>query len=60
MVYDNTGLTLSIDGPIGWSVFPWLGLSLEQVNVKGADNSELARLGTAEVSVKLLPLLSKK
>ncbi|WP_422136238.1 AsmA family protein [Endozoicomonas sp. ALD040] len=60
MVYDNTGLTLTIDGPIGWSVFPWLGLSLEQVNVKGADNSELARLGTAEVSVKLLPLLSKK
>ncbi|KEQ11778.1 AsmA family protein [Endozoicomonas numazuensis] len=60
LVYDNTGLTLTIDGPIGWSVFPWLGLSLEQVNVKGADNSELAKLGTAEVSVKLLPLLSKK
>ena len=60
LVYDNTGLTLTIDGPIGWSVFPWLGLSLEQVNVKGADNTELAKLGTAEVSVKLLPLLSKK
>ncbi|WP_062260529.1 AsmA family protein [Endozoicomonas arenosclerae] len=60
LVYDNTGLTLTIDGPIGWSVFPWLGLSLEQVNVKGANNSELAKLGTAEVSVKLLPLLSKK
>ncbi|WP_257281951.1 AsmA family protein [Endozoicomonas sp. ISHI1] len=60
LVYDNTGLTLTIDGPIDWSVFPWLGLSLEQVNVKGADNSDLAELGKAEVSVKLLPLLSKK
>ena len=59
-VYDNTGLTLTIDGPIGWSVFPWLGLVLEQVNVKGADNSQLAKLGTAEVSVKLMPILSKR
>ena len=25
LVYDNTGLTLSIDGPIGWSVFPGWG-----------------------------------
>ncbi|WP_252177826.1 AsmA family protein [Endozoicomonas sp. 4G] len=60
LVYDNTGLTLTIDGPIGWSVFPWLGLSLKDVNIKGTDHSELAKLGTAEISVKLLPLLSKK
>ena len=59
-VYDSTGMHLVIDGPIGWSVFPWLGLSLEQVKVRGAEDSELMELDTAEVSVKLLPLLSKK
>ena len=59
LVYDNTGLTLSIDGQIGWSVFPWLGLSLQDVNVKGSGEQPFAELGKAEVSVKLLPLLSK-
>ena len=59
LVYDNTGLTLSIDGPIGWSVFPWLGLSLQDVNVKGSTDQPFAELGKAEVSVKLLPLLSQ-
>ena len=57
LVYDNTGLTLSIDGPIGWSVFPWLGLSLQDINVKGSGEKPFAELGKAEVSVKLLPLL---
>lgn len=60
LVYDNTGMTLAINGPIGWSVFPWLGLSLEKVSVKGSGEGDLAKLGKAEVSVKLLPLLSKK
>lgn len=59
LVYDNTGLTLSIDGSIGWSVFPWLGLTLQDVNVKGSGDKPFAELGKAEVSVKLLPLLSK-
>ena len=59
LVYDNTGLTLNIDGPIGWSVFPWLGLTLQDVNVKGSGDKPFAELGKAEVSVKLLPLLSK-
>ncbi len=59
-VHDSTGLQLSIDGPIGWSVFPWLGLSLENLNIKGSDNSQLAKLDSAEVSVKLLPLLGMK
>lgn len=59
LVYDKSGLTLSIDGPIGWSVFPWLGLSLQDVSVKGTGNKPFATLGTAEVSVKLLPLLSQ-
>ena len=59
-VYDASGFELSINGPIGWSVFPWIGLSLEDITVKGTENSQLAQLGSAEVSVKLIPLLSKK
>ena len=58
-VYDASGLELSINGPIGWTVFPWVGLSLEDITVKGTENSQLAKLGAAEISVKLIPLLSK-
>ncbi|WP_257284812.1 AsmA family protein [Endozoicomonas sp. SESOKO1] len=60
LVYDHSGLKVSINGPIGWSIFPWVGLSLEDVSVAGADNSQLAQLGSAGVSVKLIPLLSKR
>lgn len=60
IMHEKTGLTLVINGPIGWSVFPWVGLSLEDISVKSSEGSQLAQLGTAEVSVKLMPLLSKK
>lgn len=60
LVHENSGLTLSIDGPIGWSVFPWVGLSLEDVSVKGVNDQPLARLGQAEISVKVMPLLKKQ
>ena len=60
LVYDASGLKLSIKGPIGWSVFPWIGLSLEDISVTGDGDSQLAQLGNAEVSVKLMPLLSKR
>ncbi|OED44260.1 hypothetical protein ACH42_07980 [Endozoicomonas sp. (ex Bugula neritina AB1)] len=60
LVHDKSGFTLNIDGPIGWSIFPWVGLSLDDVTVKGVDDSTLAHLGEAEISIKLLPLLSKQ
>ena len=60
LVYDHSGLQLSINGPIDWSIFPWVGLSLENISVVGAHNTQLGQLGSAEVSVKLLPLLSKR
>lgn len=60
LVYDQSGLKVSINGPIDWSIFPWVGLSLEDVSVEGANSSQLARLGSAGVSVKLIPLLSKR
>ena len=60
LVYDKSGLQLDIQGPIDWSIFPWVGLSLENISVAGADNQQLGQLGAAQVSVKLLPLLSKR
>ncbi|WP_066014412.1 AsmA family protein [Endozoicomonas atrinae] len=60
LVYDQSGLKVSINGPIGWSIFPWVGLSLEDVSVEGANSFQLAQLGSAGVSVKLIPLLSKR
>ncbi|USE36039.1 AsmA family protein [Endozoicomonas sp. SCSIO W0465] len=60
LVYDHSGLKVRINGPIGWSIFPWVGLSLEDIYVKGANSSQLAQLGSADVSVKLIPLLSKR
>lgn len=60
LVQKNTGLTLRINGAIGWSVFPWLGLKVEDVSLAGVDNKSLAQLNSAEVSLKLLPLLSRK
>ena len=60
LVYDKSGLQLDIQGPIDWSIFPWVGLSLENISVAGADNEQLGQLGAAQVSVKLLPLLSRR
>ncbi len=60
LVYDQSGLKVNINGPIGWSIFPWVGLSLEDVSVEGANSSQLAQLGSAGVSVKLIPLLIKR
>ena len=60
LVYEKTGLTLKINGTISWSLFPWLGLSIENLSIAGIQQSKLAELDSAEVSVKLLPLLRKK
>ena len=60
LVYDKSGLQLDIKGPIDWSIFPWVGLSIENISVAGAHNDQLGQLGSAQVSVKLLPLLSQR
>ena len=60
LVYDKSGLQLDIKGPVDWSIFPWVGLSLENIAVAGAHNNQLGQLGSAQVSVKLLPLLSRR
>ncbi|UTW10666.1 AsmA family protein [Marinobacterium rhizophilum] len=60
LALEKAGLELSIDGDIGWSVFPWLGLQIGQVKLQYPQQPALASLEQAQVSVKLLPLLSSK
>jgi AsmA protein len=64
LVEKNTGRSLTIDGDISLTFFPWLGLKLAKVklgNAPGFDTThEFASLNEAHVRVKLLPLFSKK
>jgi hypothetical protein len=63
LVEKNTGRSLTIDGDISLTFFPWLGLKLAKVklgNAPGFDSHEFAELNQAHVRVKLLPLFSKQ
>ncbi len=60
LVKDKTGMTLTINGEIGWSVFPWLGLNLNDLRIDDTRHKQLGALNHAAVKVKLLPLLSQK
>lgn len=60
-VHDKTGRTLVINGTIERSFFPWLGLRIHDVqlsNAVGFAPANFVSVGEADVSVKLLPLLS--
>lgn len=63
MVKKQTGRTLTIDGKISWSFFPWLGLNVGDVelsNANGFGDKPMIKFEEADASVKLLPLLSKE
>tara|TARA_R110001583_G_scaffold126933_3_gene278511 strand:- start:846 stop:2981 length:2136 start_codon:yes stop_codon:yes gene_type:complete len=55
---DKGQLDLQIKGDIGWSLFPNIALSLPALDVHRLDGQPLASLQRAEISVRLLPLLS--
>ena len=62
-VEQQTGRTLTIDGDISLSVFPWLGLDIGPTqfsNAAGFDEPSMARMQAVQVRVKLLPLLHKQ
>ena len=62
-VKDKTGRSLEIDGDIGLSVFPWLGLDLGAIrlgNAEGFPEKYMASMNAVQVRVKLLPLLKKQ
>lgn len=62
-VQESTGRTLAIEGDIGLSVFPWLGLELGRVslgNAPGFDATPFAQVDGVEVRARLMPLLNKE
>ena len=62
-VKQATGRDLRIDGNIGLSVFPWLGVELGGVtlsNAPGFGDQPFAAVKSARVRAKLLPLLSRR
>ena len=62
-VEKQTGRTLSIEGDLALSVFPWLGLDIgptQLSNAEGFAAPYMARMEAVEVRVKLLPLLRKQ
>lgn len=63
LVKEKTGRTLDIQGNIKLSVFPWLGVKLGTTalsNAPGFGAEPFLRAESAELRVKLLPLLSKE
>lgn len=62
-VESKTGREFTIAGDIELSVFPWLGVEINQVrlaNAPGFGEKPMAEIEQAEVSVKLLPLLRQR
>ncbi|MBU0499363.1 MAG: AsmA family protein [Gammaproteobacteria bacterium] len=62
-VEKRTGRSFVIDGDIKLSVFPWLGVELNQArlgNAPGFGDEPMVQVEQAGVRVKLIPLLQKK
>jgi AsmA protein len=62
-VESKTGRTLSMEGDIGLSVFPWLGLDIGSTslsNAPGFSTQAFAKVDAVQVRVKLMPLLRKE
>ncbi|MBF0622062.1 MAG: AsmA family protein [Magnetococcales bacterium] len=63
LVKEQTGRDLVIDGDISLSLFPWIGFSLGRVslsNAPGFGGAPMAAIQSADVQVKVMPLLDKR
>ncbi len=63
VVEKQTGRELTIGGDIELSLFPWIGVEINQVrlgNAKGFGPEPFAQVEEAQVRVKLLPLLRQQ
>lgn len=61
VVEEQTGLNLALEGPITWSFYPRIGVSVEQARAwlpdQPEDSTAFAAIERAEVSVAFAPLL---
>ncbi|HYW04104.1 MAG TPA: AsmA family protein [Gammaproteobacteria bacterium] len=63
LVHDRIGRKLEITGDLHLSVFPWIGLevgAMRLANAPGFGSTPFATLNSAEIKVRLLPLLAGK
>ena len=62
LAHDKANLELQLNGDIGWSLFPWLGLELTDATLASADTPDqpFANLRLLGLSVRVLPLLRKE
>lgn len=63
VVKEKTGRDLSINGDLSLSLFPWVGIGINDVslsNASGFKADHFAEIQGANVKVKLLPLLSQQ
>ncbi|HLD65977.1 MAG TPA: AsmA family protein, partial [Pseudomonas sp.] len=59
---DKANLELTLNGDIGWSLFPWLGLELHETTLASARTPDqpFADLRMLGLSVRVMPLLRKQ
>jgi len=62
IVKDKLGRDLRLDGDLSLEVFPWLGIRTQQLSLSQPEQigGDMVSVQTAQLRVKLLPLLSKK
>jgi len=63
LVKEKTGRDLVIEGELSLSVFPWIGVGINQVTLSNADgfkDSQFAKIEEANVKVKFIPLLLRQ
>ncbi len=61
-VEEATGRDFTIDGEINLSIFPWVGLKVDDValgNEKGFKAAQFASIKQLDIRVNVLPLLKK-
>jgi len=62
-VENATGRSFTIDGDINLSIFPWIGLKVEDValgNAKGFKAKNFAAIKQLDIKINVLPLLKKE
>lgn len=59
---EQVGLELDIDGDIGWSLFPWLGLRLIDTSLASVRTPDqpVAAVHRLDISVQVMPLLQRE
>ncbi|MBU0744521.1 MAG: AsmA family protein [Gammaproteobacteria bacterium] len=63
LVHDKTGKDLKIVGNISWTIFPWLGIKIQDVSLSNPSDfktADFAHAGEIGINVKLLPLILKR